>query len=409
MLAAQVYLISTRAGGVGINLASADTVVLFDSDWNPQVDLQAIDRAHRIGQKRPVRIFRLLTARSVEERIRVCAASKMVLDTAVVGDGLGDAGGGGGGGGSGGGADEAVLPSADAPTTLKHEDLLQLLDLAPGRDGARRKEKAQSERQLLRSVRKLVLGALHTSSVEGASSINVDFAGLSAEVAADEAAADDEERGGGGGEEGEEEGGEEEVGGEEEGSEEEVDDDLEEEEEANAKMDVDDEGGGGGAAVPSRAVRKINKRKRAAIGGGEEEAPLEGGETFDGDEAKLAKLVAAAAANAVARAAAAAGAEDDEGGDDDGDGGNGEGARGRGTRQLPQRKREKAQYFLKQQGVGGGRKNKNKIPLNHEVSALSCCPALCCPALCCLALYCLALCSGSILRGASLPPLCMYV
>ncbi len=52
------FLLSTRAGGLGINLATADTVVIFDSDWNPQNDLQAMSRAHRIGQKDTVNIYR---------------------------------------------------------------------------------------------------------------------------------------------------------------------------------------------------------------------------------------------------------------------------------------------------------------------------------------------------------------
>ena len=51
-----IFMLSTRAGGLGINLASADVVILYDSDWNPQVDLQAQDRAHRIGQTKQVRI-----------------------------------------------------------------------------------------------------------------------------------------------------------------------------------------------------------------------------------------------------------------------------------------------------------------------------------------------------------------
>lgn len=53
-----IFLLSTRAGGLGINLATADTVILYDSDWNPQVDLQAMDRAHRIGQKNCVNVYR---------------------------------------------------------------------------------------------------------------------------------------------------------------------------------------------------------------------------------------------------------------------------------------------------------------------------------------------------------------
>ena len=61
-----VFLLSTRAGGLGINLTSADTVIIYDSDWNPQMDLQAMDRAHRIGQKNPVNVYRLITENTVE-------------------------------------------------------------------------------------------------------------------------------------------------------------------------------------------------------------------------------------------------------------------------------------------------------------------------------------------------------
>ena len=56
-----IFLLSTRAGGLGINLTAADTVVIYDSDWNPQMDLQAMDRAHRIGQKNMVNVYRLIT------------------------------------------------------------------------------------------------------------------------------------------------------------------------------------------------------------------------------------------------------------------------------------------------------------------------------------------------------------
>lgn len=64
-----MFLISTRAGGLGINLVSANHVVLYDSDYNPQIDLQAMDRAHRIGQKKTVYVYRLITSDTVEERI----------------------------------------------------------------------------------------------------------------------------------------------------------------------------------------------------------------------------------------------------------------------------------------------------------------------------------------------------
>jgi chromodomain-helicase-DNA-binding protein 1 len=78
------FLLSTRAGGLGVNLATADSVVIFDSDWNPQNDLQAQARAHRIGQKRQVNIYRLVTKGSVEEDIIERAKQKMVLDHLVI-------------------------------------------------------------------------------------------------------------------------------------------------------------------------------------------------------------------------------------------------------------------------------------------------------------------------------------
>jgi chromodomain-helicase-DNA-binding protein 1 len=78
------FLLSTRAGGLGINLATADTVIIFDSDWNPQNDLQAQARAHRIGQKNQVMIYRLVTKNSVEEDIVERAKRKMVLDHLVI-------------------------------------------------------------------------------------------------------------------------------------------------------------------------------------------------------------------------------------------------------------------------------------------------------------------------------------
>ncbi|XP_064609561.1 LOW QUALITY PROTEIN: chromodomain-helicase-DNA-binding protein 1-like [Liolophura sinensis] len=78
------FLLSTRAGGLGVNLATADTVIIFDSDWNPQNDLQAQARAHRIGQKNQVSVYRLVTKSSVEEDIVERAKRKMVLDHLVI-------------------------------------------------------------------------------------------------------------------------------------------------------------------------------------------------------------------------------------------------------------------------------------------------------------------------------------
>ena len=146
------YLISTRAGGQGINLATADTVVLYDTSWNPQIDLQAQDRAHRIGQLGQVKVYRLIAESTVEERILSRARQKMVLDALVIknkgeGDDLVAALNGGGGGDKGGdendelaklnvdelwsmlcqGADRILDPSADEAEDLTLSDYDRLL------------------------------------------------------------------------------------------------------------------------------------------------------------------------------------------------------------------------------------------------------------------------------------------
>ncbi|XP_027851199.2 lymphoid-specific helicase-like [Aphis gossypii] len=82
-----VMLISTRAGGLGLNLTAADTVIIFDSDWNPQCDLQAQDRCHRIGQVKPVVVYRLCTKSTVDEKILANAAAKRKLEKIVIGNG----------------------------------------------------------------------------------------------------------------------------------------------------------------------------------------------------------------------------------------------------------------------------------------------------------------------------------
>ncbi|KNC76034.1 hypothetical protein SARC_11453, partial [Sphaeroforma arctica JP610] len=78
-----VFLLSTRAGGLGVNLQTADTCILYDSDWNPQADLQAMARVHRIGQTKPVTIYRMIMTGSVEERIVARAQRKLMLDELV--------------------------------------------------------------------------------------------------------------------------------------------------------------------------------------------------------------------------------------------------------------------------------------------------------------------------------------
>ncbi|KAI5160609.1 SWI/SNF-related matrix-associated actin-dependent regulator of chromatin subfamily A member 5 [Nematocida ausubeli] len=79
-----IFLLSTRAGGLGINLATADVVIVYDNDWNPQMDLQAQDRAHRIGQKKQVFVFNFLTENTIEEKILERAMKKLKLDEIIV-------------------------------------------------------------------------------------------------------------------------------------------------------------------------------------------------------------------------------------------------------------------------------------------------------------------------------------
>jgi len=85
-----VFLLSTRAGGLGLNLQSADTVIIYDSDWNPHQDIQAQDRAHRIGQTNEVRVLRLMTVNSVEEKILAAARYKLNVDKKVIQAGMFD-------------------------------------------------------------------------------------------------------------------------------------------------------------------------------------------------------------------------------------------------------------------------------------------------------------------------------
>jgi len=97
-----VILISLKAGGFGLNLTAADHVFLCDPWWNPAVEEQAADRAHRIGQERPVTVYRLVTRDTVEERILALQAKKRALA-------------------------DAALSEADRAASLTRDDLLALL------------------------------------------------------------------------------------------------------------------------------------------------------------------------------------------------------------------------------------------------------------------------------------------
>ena len=78
-----MFLLTTRAGGLGINLTSARVVIIFDSDWNPQNDLQAIARAHRIGQKFEVQVYRLITSKTYEAQMFDRASKKLGMEQAI--------------------------------------------------------------------------------------------------------------------------------------------------------------------------------------------------------------------------------------------------------------------------------------------------------------------------------------
>lgn len=79
-----VFLLSTRAGGLGINLTAADTVIFYESDWNPTLDLQAMDRAHRLGQTKDVTVYRLICKETVEEKILQRASQKNTVQQLVM-------------------------------------------------------------------------------------------------------------------------------------------------------------------------------------------------------------------------------------------------------------------------------------------------------------------------------------
>ncbi|KAF3682913.1 ATP-dependent DNA helicase DDM1 [Capsicum annuum] len=152
----RIFLLSTRAGGLGINLTAADTCILYDSDWNPQMDLQAMDRCHRIGQTKPVHVYRLSTALSVEGRMLKRAFSKLKLEHVVIGKGQFK--------------QERSKPATD---TMEEEDLMALLrDDDSEEDKLMQTDISDEDLQRVLDRSDLVAGPPN-EDVSGESSVNV--------------------------------------------------------------------------------------------------------------------------------------------------------------------------------------------------------------------------------------------
>ncbi|KXZ47584.1 hypothetical protein GPECTOR_34g743 [Gonium pectorale] len=122
-----IFLLSTRAGGQGLNLTGADTVILHDVDFNPQIDRQAEDRAHRLGQTRTVTVYRFITRGTVDATIQAIAERKLALDAAVLGDMTVGAGAEGGGRGRGRGRGRGANAASSAEVRHMAEILSSLL------------------------------------------------------------------------------------------------------------------------------------------------------------------------------------------------------------------------------------------------------------------------------------------
>ncbi|KAM3180585.1 hypothetical protein ACTXT7_015997, partial [Hymenolepis weldensis] len=117
-----VFLLSTRAGGLGINLTAADTVIFYDSDWNPTVDQQAMDRAHRLGQSKPITVYRLISKNTVEGRMLQRAEEKRAMQRMVI------AGDNPNKNASGDGTDSFIRPAGDSNKITQSEMVSLLLD-----------------------------------------------------------------------------------------------------------------------------------------------------------------------------------------------------------------------------------------------------------------------------------------
>merc|ERR1719231_895592 len=128
-----VFLLSTCAGGLGVNLTRADTVIIFDSDWNPHMDLQAQDRCHRIGQKKTVMVYRLATAATVEEKVLHAAKQKLKLEQLVVSKGK----------------FKDIGKKTDTSDKLMETELLDLLSFDPSKSALGKDNKVITDEELL--------------------------------------------------------------------------------------------------------------------------------------------------------------------------------------------------------------------------------------------------------------------
>ena len=157
-----IFLCSTRAGGLGITLTSADTVVLYDSDFNPQVDLQAMDRVHRIGQTKKVRVLRLITHDSVEERIVQRARDKLFLMQRTMAAGNED--------------DTGAGPSVEAPASkMSRAEAIKLLQF--GVAGALSAQKAGDNQTVTSKQIKTLVTEISDAMGEAKPSITVGVGG----------------------------------------------------------------------------------------------------------------------------------------------------------------------------------------------------------------------------------------
>ncbi|KAH3687519.1 hypothetical protein WICPIJ_001481 [Wickerhamomyces pijperi] len=141
-----VFLLSTRAGGLGINLTAADTVIFYDSDWNPTIDSQAMDRAHRLGQTRQVTVYRLLVRGTIEERMRDRAKQKEHVQQVVMEGKASD-------------SEKDQAAAASGFQKPSREVAFWLLDDDQAADAISRKQKLDESKELAKAEKKAAAAA----------------------------------------------------------------------------------------------------------------------------------------------------------------------------------------------------------------------------------------------------------